>query len=172
MPNYFEQALSSSLKTVYKEAIDALLNFGEVPCTLYFPPDKFEDCPQCLQSAIGGGGPNPFLSGGKGTYRNVNCSLCQGSNKRPVEKTSIINLVVIFDKKKFFNYGSAISSDTDAQTISRVDETHSSLIKCIHANLDNNTAHFNNTKFIRNNEPVPVGLGESTYLITDWKRAS
>lgn len=172
MANPFSSILSNSLKTTYDNAIQALIDFGEVPCRLYTATSATEDCPQCQKNNIGGAGPNPFLNSGQpGKYSNNNCVLCGGSGRRPKEVTSTVNLVVIFDNSKFIDAGGNVKYTSDmVQTVSEALETHTAILRANYIIFDTDIENYKNDRFERAGAPQTYKLGHKTFLITNWKR--
>ena len=104
MTNYFSGIISSNMKGLFKDAIDALLEDTALtlPCTLYYGVTRWESCSNCTYDPIGkkssnryqDGGPVPFPFGGV-------CPVCNSVGKRPVITTDTLNLAVIFNYKDF-----------------------------------------------------------------------
>ena len=153
--------------------LDGLIDFGEVPCRLYIATDRTEPCDKCVKNNIGGRGPNPFINGLPGKNSNNNCALCGGSGRKPVENIDNVDLVVIWDNKKFIDAGGRVRySDGNVQTISVASKTYSKIKRCSWAIFDTDIESYNNDRYERDGEPKPCGLVSHKYIITNWKKAS
>ena len=160
------------LKNIYNKHIDIILSETglTIPCSLVYETTKLTDCPNCIYDTISkkssnqyqGGGPLPFSNG-------QTCPFCLGSGitSSSVAETAI-NLAVITDSKKFV--GVVNSPDISAQTICSINHLDA-IKKASKIIFNTDIATLTNNIFVRENEPSPVGLGDSKYIFTNWKRS-
>ena len=106
MINAFSGIIDSSFKTVFNNAISAILDDSSltIACTLEYGVTKYDNCVNCIYDAIGlksanryqDGGPAPFPFGGI-------CPLCNGNGRKPVTSSENVNLAVIFEPRQFLD---------------------------------------------------------------------
>ena len=110
MSNPFSGIISTTLKTTYTNAIDALLEDAAltVPCKIYYDSWKYEDCSLCVNKDPGSIGGTPFSPGGSNILPNTQtCPVCGGTGKRRIEvDPESIYLLVIFDYRQWITLGS------------------------------------------------------------------
>lgn len=166
--NSFYGIISTQFKNTFKQAIDELIRGCQVPCRVYYPITKYTDCTNC-NSLISTASPNPFLAGNKGKL-TTSCSYCGGTGKIPSESYDDINLCVLFNYKNNREIvpGIIVTPDGDAKTLSKI-ETIDKIKECKYIVFDTNIESLNKHKFIRDGEPLPLGLGDNSYIITTWK---
>ena len=173
MTNYFSGIISSSMKGLFKDAIDALLEDTALtlPCTLYYGVTKWESCNNCTYDPIGkkssnryqDGGPVPFPFGGV-------CPVCNSAGKRPVITTDTLNLAVIFNYKDFLQMSTPVNNPAGIiQTVSKK-ETTSKLKRAKEIQVATDIKAYADHRFERMSEPEPVGFGNSDFVICNWKR--
>tara|TARA_Y100000004_G_scaffold196953_1_gene268936 strand:+ start:1583 stop:2110 length:528 start_codon:yes stop_codon:yes gene_type:complete len=173
MTNYFSGIISSSMKGLFKDAIDALLEDTALtlPCTLYYGVTKWENCSNCIYDPIGkkssnrfqDGGPVPFPFGGV-------CPVCNSAGKRPVITTDTLNLAVIFNYKDFLQMSTPVNNPAGIiQTVSKK-ETTSKLKRAKEIQVATDIKAYADHRFERMSEPEPVGFGNSDFVICNWKR--
>ena len=176
MVSPFDAIITREFKDTFNQAIDALLanNALTVPCTLFYSGSenttycnncKYDPISKLSSSLYNGTGPIPFAE-------NTICPVCLGMGTKNSDSSEIVYLAVIFDGKYFFN-------TTSSSTVNIVDGMvqticHSSLLpKIRNANsitIDNNITKYGKYSYQRAGDPMPVGLGDSNYIITMWKR--
>ena len=173
MTNYFSGIISSSMKGLFKDAIDALLEDTALtlPCTLYYGITKWENCSNCIYDPIGkkssnrfqDGGPVPFPFGGV-------CPVCNSAGKRPVITTDTLNLAVIFNYKDFLQMSTPVNNPAGMiQTVSKK-ETTPKLKRAKEIQVATDIKAYADHRFERMSEPEPVGFGNSDFVICNWKR--
>ena len=173
MVNPFSGIIDSSLKSVFNNAISALLENDAltIPCTLEYGITKYEDCVNCLYDPIGqkssnrfqGGGPVPFPFGGI-------CPLCNGNGKKPVTSSENVNLAVIFEPKQFLEMSTPVNTaDGYIQTLATISMTPK-LQRAKEIIVATDISGFFTHRYQRISEPIPMGLGNSEFVICTWRR--
>jgi len=170
--NPFSGIISSSLKTVYNNAINALLDDSSltIPCTLNYGITQYVACSNCSYDSIGqkssnryvSGGPIPFPFGGI-------CPMCNGDGRTGTTSTEDIYLAVIVDPKQFISVGTVDKADNLIQTISK----HTTTPKLQRAQdiiIATDISGYFTHRYERISEPTPVGLGDSSFVFCTWKR--
>lgn len=154
--------------------IAALVNGLSVNCRLVFTGAKFESCPDCINfNPIGNKLGNPYHSGGVGPFINTSmCTTCNGSQKIPVETTENINLIVIWQYKRFtpvFVQTGVALEQGDVQTFAKK-ELGPKLKNCQYIIFDTDIEEYKSHRFVRNSDNIPCGLGQSPFIYTIWKK--
>ncbi len=169
MPNPFDDLINDEFKQLFSQSIDALISGTEVPCKLIYPPTRFKDCTNCQNTNIGNRGPNPYLHGGRGTHTGP-CAVCNGAKKIPYENSETINLVVIWEYKRFKDLASAVQApDGLVQTVCNINLIEK--IKDAQEIIFNtNIQAFANHYYRRIGEPTPAGLQQDNYILTNWEK--
>lgn len=177
MSNPFSGIISSEFKQVFNNAIDALLEDHALtlPCKLRYSGQQNPIfCNNCIYDPItklsanlyNGSGPNPFADG-------TVCPVCMGNGITDSETTIVsktFNLAVIFDSRYFVNTNKLINiPEGNIQTLCSIH-----LLPHIRgANdmiVDTNIQKYGQYIYQRDSDPEPAGLGDSKYIITNWKR--
>ena len=161
-----------ALQDVYKEQMDQLLAITGLTtkCILNYGITKKNICPNCiydsnLKKSSGKykpGGPTPFVSGRI-------CPYCNGAGSYGETQGEEIYLAVIANNKDWIIKTTNVANPEGMiQTIcSR--EFYSKIKKC--KDMTVIYSEFNaNPLFELAEEPTPAGLGDSRYLICNWKR--
>lgn len=176
--NPFTNILSDSLKTLYNNAIDAVVNEGglAMPCGLSYAGQQNQNfCNNCVYDPISklsaniynGTGPNPFPDGGV-------CPVCMGNGVANIDtavETTTVYLAVILTPKDFFPINNQIVNMTDGeiQTICHV-KLAPQLRNCIGLTLQTDIDNYGGYTYERASDPTPAGFGSHRYIITMWKR--
>ncbi len=178
MANPFSGILTTELKTIFTNAIDAMLESAgcAVTCRILYGTTKFNTCANCVKDVIGNKSANRYLAGGPMPFRNGQlCPMCSDTSGRiPDEQTEDIELVVIWDSKSWINLGhdkTALTPNMFAQTLSLM-STYPKLKKAKEIILDTSIENYVRQRFIRHSEPEPCGLDGSQYIVTMWKRVT
>lgn len=169
MANPYAGLINNAFKTQFKNAIDALIEGCEQPCKLVFPGASFIDCSNCRDSNQGKFGPNPFIHDGGGTHTGL-CPACNGSKKIRVEKTESVDLVVIWNGRRFKDLASAVKAADGEVTTFCATSLLSKIRNCAYAIFNTNVQDLGRYEFVRDGEPVLHGLGEDAYIVTEWKK--
>lgn len=172
--NPFSGIITTAHKQLFKNMISALLEDTAltVPCKLVYENTKLQDCPNCIYDAISGRSSNQFQSGGPLPFINGQiCPYCGGIGSLSFTNDEIIYLGII--KSPFFN-----NSSLDLENVNFVDGKIQSLceikyyakIKNVsHIIVDTNISDLTINKYIRYKDPVPVGFGDNSYIVTTWQ---
>lgn len=164
--------LNAALKQIYKNQIDSL--FGEnklsLPCKLISKDNSKTQCPNCIVDPITGKSSGRYKNGGAFNFPYGQlCPVCNGIGFIFNTKEAKIDLLVIYDYKKWINFNNTVSiPDGMIQTISKF----SDLQKIQSANtivVDTNVGYYPANEYARDSNPQPIGLGASDYLYTFWK---
>ena len=178
MTNPFAGIISSDLKNLYGDAIDALLEETSLtlPCRLRYAGQQNQNfCGNCAYDPItklssniyNGSGPNPFPDGGV-------CPVCFGngvSDSDTISTSTIISLAVIFDSKYFFNISNKLVNipNGNIQTICSI-KYITQLRNASDMIVDTNIEKYGDYAYQRDGDPEPAGFGNSRYIFTMWKR--
>ncbi len=165
MSNPVSGLISSALKSLHTDHIQALLTDVTVPCRLIYAGTRYEDCPSCIGNPAGNIG-SVYSAGGP--IPNTICENCGGSGKRLVEKTETIKLCVLWDYKDFIKpirYSRGM-----VQTLSDLTETIDKIKQAQEIIIDTSIEPYVSHRFVRDGEPNPMGLGESSFIVTTWKK--
>ncbi len=172
MANPFSGLITTEFKTLFTDAIDALLenNACTVPCRLIFQGTKVEDCVNCIRP-VGGGTSNIYHDGGPVHFRSGQpCPLCGGASKIISDSTETIFLLVLWNYKDWIGVLNAISRpEGSVQTISKM-STIGQLKGANEIIIDTDIEPRVKHRFIRDGEPNICGLGASSYITTLWKK--
>lgn len=171
MTNPFTSLFTPQLKQLHKDMIDATIDGCAVECTLHYQATKFEDCANCSYDVIGGKSSNRYLSGGPVPFYHGSCPLCNGQGKRQVNIDETIFLCPIWDSKDWYklSLSQVNMAEINVQTMSKI-TTYNKLKRCTSISIDNKIEGYGIPEFIRVGDPEPCGFGDSTHIITSWKR--
>jgi hypothetical protein len=164
----------SAVKQIYNSVIDDLLSANglTVPCSFFFQDGTKTQCPNCEFNPITGRSNNSYNGTGDIAFPNGQiCPICNGEGAIDNTESKEINLIAIFDYKKFINFGNVNVPVGSMQTISKI----SNFIDVRNANyiiVDTNITNYAQNKFTRITEPQPVGLGDHQYVFTNWERSA
>jgi len=171
MPNPFAGLITTQFKTLHKQLIQSLDESCSVPCRLVYTGTKFEDCANCSFNPIGQKPGNPYFGGGGGApFVNTNdCKVCNGAGKIAVEVTEDVNLIVLWNYKKFINYGGGVP-EGDCQTFCEIELTPK-LKNASHVIFNTDIEAYKGHKFVRVSEPEPCGFGQAPFIYTTWRKS-
>lgn len=171
----FDGILTTEFKTLFTDAIDALLRSDglALPCRFVYGGTKYTLCTNCQFNSITGKSNNVYKSGGAVPFYHGQCPMCSGEGKIPQEASSEpIYLAVVWDYKKWLPMSIKVESpDGMIQTISSM-SLISQIKKAQEIIVDTNIEKFVRHRFIRYGEPEPAGLGSDDYIVTLWQRAA
>lgn len=175
MSNPFSGIIQPELKSLFNNAIDALLeqNALTVSCKIrYSGQQNSTFCYNCIFDNISylssniynNTGPSPFPEGSI-------CPVCMGMGMITNDASENIALACIFDSKYFINWSSK-TVNIPGGTIQTI--CLSSLLpKIRNANeiiIDADLEQYGNYVYERASDPEPLGFGDNRYIITMWKR--
>lgn len=172
MSNPFSGIITSEMKTLHKNMIDALLydDACTVACRLIFEGSLHNSAsPSIGVDPLGNKPPSVFPHGGP-WFNNVGPS---GSGYEPNEETTTINMMVIWDSKDWIRTSFAQSlvnaPEVYVQTITFA--SNLTLLKqadkmVVDTTLETQARY----TFTRHGEPEPCGFGANTHIVTMWKK--
>lgn len=170
--NPFSGIISTKLKTLYNNAISALL-YDEsltVPCTIYYGITKYEDCANCVYDSIGQKSANRYQAGGPAPFPfGTICPMCNGRGKRGVETTDTLNMMIIWDSTQFMPVGTVNKNEGMIQTITFESNTPK-LKRAKEILVENRKEGYLKNRYERDGEPEPCGLLPTNFVSCIWKR--
>lgn len=168
MVNPYTGIITSALKTTFNNMIDAVIEAGacSIPCEITYGGQRFTNCVNCQGGIYAPGGPIPFPNG-------MVCPLCQGTNKIESVETESVDLLCIFDSKKWrgLNVSDPSTFNMYAQTMSLL-SLYPKLKAAKHIILDSDNKLYMRNVYKRYGEPEPCGFGDMRYIITSWERVN
>jgi hypothetical protein len=99
------------------------------------------------------------------------CPICNGQGVLSKTSTETQNLAVIFDSKKFINFGNVNVPVGDIQIICPI-TLYPQLASASYITVDTNISSYAQHKYTRISDPQPVGLGDNRYIFSNWERSS
>ena len=174
MVNPFSGIIDDSLKTVFNNAISAILENDAltIACTLDYGITKYEDCSNCVFDPIGrksanrfqDGGPIPFPYGGV-------CPMCNGGGRKGVTSTEDVNLAVIFEPRQFLDISAPVNTaDGYIQTLAKKVMTPK-LQRAKEIVVATAVSGFFKHRYERAGEPTPIGIGNNEFVLSTWRRS-
>ena len=174
MVNPFSGIIDSSLKSVFNNAINAILEDDAltVSCTLEYGITKYESCVNCLYDPIGQKSSNRFQDGGPAPFPfGTLCPVCNGNGRRPLTSSENVNLAVIFEPRQFLEMSTPVNTaDGYIQTLAKKAMT-AKLQRAKEIIVSTDTSGFFPHRYQRISEPLPIGLGNNEFVICTWRRA-
>jgi len=174
MVNPFSGIIDSNFKTIFNNAIEAILadDALTIACTLEYGITRYEACANCVFDPIGrkssnrfqDGGPVPFPFGGI-------CPMCNGNGKKPVISSENVQLAVIFDPRQFLDIQTPVNTpDGYIQTLAKKEMTPK-LRRAKDITVATDISGFFNHRYQRVSEPTPIGLGDNNFVLCTWRRS-
>ena len=174
MVNPFSGIIDSTLKSVFNNAINAILEDGAltVACTLEYGITRDESCVNCLYDPIGQKSSNRFQNGGPVPFPFGSvCPLCNGNGKKPVLSSEEVNLAVIFEPRQFLEISTPVNTaDGYIQTLANKSMTPK-LQRAKEIVVSTDVSGFFTHRYERAGEPLPVGLGNNEFVLCTWRRS-
>lgn len=99
------------------------------------------------------------------------CPICNGQGVLSQTSTETQNLAVIFDSKKFINFGNVNVPVGDIQIICPI-TLYPQLASASYITVDTNISSYAQHRYTRISDPQPVGLGDNRYIFSNWERSS
>lgn len=177
MSNQFSGIITTAFKTLFTNAIDALLEDTAltVPCRLIFTNTTFEECPNCLYDTMSQRSSNIYQSGGPIEFTQGVCPYCHGIGRIASDNTKNLNLMVIWDYKQWIGWNGVPDNTTTAfgqcQTLSKL-STVTDIKNAQEMIVDTDISAYVKHRFQRTSEPNPINFGADSYFATMWKRIS
>jgi len=173
MVNPFSDIINNEFKSIFNNAISALLEDGAltVTCTLEYGITKYENCANCLYDPIGQKSSNRFQNGGPVPFPFGSvCPLCNGNGKKPITSSEDVNLAVIFEPKQFLEITTPVNTaDGYIQTLAKKDMTPK-LQRAKEIIVSTDVSNFFSHRYQRVSEPLPIGLGNNEFVLCMWRR--
>lgn len=174
MSNPFSGIITSGHKELFKNMIKALLENTAltVPCKIVFENTKLEDCPNCIYDTISRRSSNQYQIGGPIPFINGQiCPYCAGAGSLSYSEDSTIYLGII--KPVFFGMSPLELEninfiDGKIQTLSEI-KYYPKLKNASHIIVDTNITDLTLNKYVRFRDPIPVGFGDNSFIITTWQ---
>ena len=172
--NNFNNVISKDFLDTFSHAIDALLqpNSLSIPCTLYYNNGSQTYCNNCIYDQITKTSANIYNDTGPIAFaEHTICPVCMGNGLiNTTTKQQTIHLAVLFDSKYFVNISNNTINipDGSIQTLCSIEYTPQ-LRSATELSIDS-TAEYSNHTYERIGDPNPMGLGNTKYIMTFWKR--
>ena len=169
MANPFAGIITSGLKTLHKNMIDALLEDAActIACTVYYQGSQYDDIP---------GTNNPDPIGNKPPGIHIHGGPRFGPPRKDVtvdQQTETIYLMPVWDMRQWIQtpLASTLINNPDGflQTLSKI-TTLVTLKRADQLVVDTDLEAKVRHTYTRAGEPEPCGFGASTHIITMWKR--
>ncbi len=175
MSNPFSGIISTDLKSLFTNMIDALLEDEAltVPCRFVYSGTKFTKCPNCKFNSLTGKSANTYQTGGPYPFTNGKiCPFCNSEGKIADENDDdIIYLAVIWDQRKWLSVGQqVVNPQNSIQTICRMGLLNR-IEKVKEIIVDTNIEKFVRHRFQRAGKSIPIGFGDNQYIVTIWERS-
>lgn len=170
----FTGIITAAHKQTFKDMIYALLENTAltVPCQLVFENTRLQDCPNCVYDSISKrssnqysiGGPIPFIDG-------QICPYCAGIGSLSFSNESSLYLGII--KPAFFGM-----APLELETVNFVDgkiqslcgiEHYAKIKNASYIIIDTNITDLSLNKYIRYRDPIPMGFGDNSFIVTTWQ---
>lgn len=170
----FSGIITSGFKQTFNDAINALLEDTAltVPCKLVFENTKLQDCPNCLYDPITKKSSNQYQAGGPLQFVNGQiCPYCGGLGSLSYSSDEILYLGII--KPVFFGMDQLELNNVNyvdgmIQSLSSIN-FYAKLKSASYIIVDTNLENLTINKYVRHRDPIPVGFGDNSYIITTWK---
>lgn len=173
--NPFANIISPTFLKTFNNAIDSLLmkNSLAIPCTLYYNNGLSQDyCNNCIYDQITKISSNQYNNTGPVPFADHSiCPVCMGMGIVQTNKsTTTIDLAVIFDSKYFVNISNNVINIADGYIQTLCNISHMVQIRSAGSLSINDTEKYGSYSYDRAGDPNPMGLGDTNYIITMWKR--
>ena len=191
MSNPFSGIISTELKAVFKNAIDALIENSAltVPCALLYGDTIHTECTNCYIDIASKKSSNRYKSGGPIVFVDGQiCPYCDGRGLITTTTSEIVYLAVIWNYSGKHKLGMVDIPKGATVTISSIDLVPK-IKRCKEAILDvSSDGEFDMNfgeafsagytgldllkehRFVRDGEPEPAGFGAHDYAFTMWKK--
>lgn len=177
MSNPFSGIITTEMKTLFTNAIDALLETTALtlPCRFVYGDTKGLECPNCYYDAATKKSSNRYKPAGPISFVDGQiCPYCHGVGKIYDSATvDDISLGVIWDSRQWIpmaGVDNVNSPNNMVQTLSRLDTSYSNILRVKHIIIDTNVENYMTNRYERVGSPEPCGFGASTYVLAMWKQ--
>lgn len=172
--NMFSNIITSSFKQIFKDAIDALLEEAAltVPCKLVFDNTRQQECPNCIYDSISKKSSNQYKIGGPILFIDGQiCPYCAGIGGTTFSSEETIYLGII--KPAFFGSQDELGLNNINYVEGKIQSLcsinfYAKIKNASYIIIDTNLEDIALNKYIRDKDPVPVGFGDNSYIITTW----
>ena len=177
MPNPFTDIITSDMKSMFTNAIDALLEDDAltVTCKMVMKDMSKTDCQNCIFDAATGKSSNKYKPGGPRPFYTGVCPYCKSAGVITTDDEEEIDLIVLWDSKDWVGWkGSAEMSrfpEAYIQTMSKV-STVTKLKRASELIVNTDTEKYEHHRFTRAGAPNYCGLGADSYVFISWKLMS
>lgn len=174
MSNPFSGLVNAEFKQIFKYAISSLLEKDSLalPCSIVYENTKLQDCPNCIYDSISKKSSNQYQTGGPIFFVDGQiCPYCGGNGSLSFSKEETVYLGII--KPVFFGFtemelNNVNFVDGKIQSLCSID-LYAKLKNASYIIIDTNITNITNSKFIRYRDPIPVGFGDNSFIITTWQ---
>jgi hypothetical protein len=170
----FTGIITAAHKQTFKDMINALLEDTAltVPCKLVFENTKLQDCPNCVYDAITRRSSNIYQVGGPLQFIDGQiCPYCGGVGSLSFSNDESLYLGII--KPAFFGMApleleSVNFVDGKIQSLCNI-EHYAKIKNASYIIIDTNITDLTLSKYIRYRDPVPMGFGDNSFIVTTWQ---
>jgi len=170
----FAGIITPAHKQTFKDMINALLEDTAltVPCKFVYENTKLQDCPNCLYDSITRRSSNQYQAGGPIFFIDGQiCPYCAGVGSLSFTNEEIIYLGII--KPAFFNMvpldlESVNFVDGKIQSLCNI-EYYAKIKNASYIIVDTNLSDLSLNKYIRYRDPMPMGYGDNSFIVTTWQ---
>lgn len=170
----FSGIITAAHKQTFKDMINALLEDTAltVPCKLVYENTKLQECPNCLYDSISGRSSNQYQSGGPIPFINGQiCPYCAGIGSLSFTNEEQLYLGII--KPAFFGMApleleSVNFVDGKIQSLCNV-SYYAKIKNASYIIIDTNITDLTLNKYIRYRDPIPMGFGDNSFIVTTWQ---
>lgn len=168
--------ISQQFKNLFDNRIDLLLedNALTVPCLLVYGDTKYMECPNCVLNMANGRSSGLYKVGGPIQFSGGICPFCNNEGRIAETSQDSVYLALIFDSKDWIRWNkqsiSPHNSKMFVQSISKFSTTYTKIKRAKYLIADTGINNTTRSRYERYEEPVPLGLGNSNYVICMWKR--
>jgi hypothetical protein len=176
MSNPFSGIITSEMKTLYTNMIDALLEATALTlnCRLIYGGTKLTICPNCVYDPMSGKSSNRYKTGGPVSFpKGQQCPVCAGVGSIPTDTDEELSLMVIYDSLEWQKMGgnnrTAQTGKEYTLTFSKLN-TYTQLKQAKEIIIDTTTEETVVNRFVRVGLPEIYGFGASSYVMVKWER--
>lgn len=163
--------INSTFNKIFTDQIDRMFGVNGLsrPCKIISKDSKKTLCPNCVVDPISGKSSGRYKIGGPANFPYGQlCPVCNGVGLLINTNEDTIDLLVIYDYKKFLNFGTNVNiPEGSIQVIAKFQD----LKKLQKANtliVDTDAGYIPNNEYEPLSQPQPIGLGASDYLFMYW----
>jgi hypothetical protein len=172
MANPFDGVITQDIQDLFEYGIDTVLEACSVPCRLIYPETSYTTSPD-LPATAGNSNSVHHVTGSPIPLHGIT-SPAQGNSVviKPVEVTEEIEIVVLWNPKDWIGVPNAqvLTPGSMAQTMCHINLAPK-LKQAKEIILDINNENYARYRFVRKNEPTPIGLFGNPYCLTMWEKA-